>query len=90
VARHYRYTQKPVASISHEIEIGSDNLRGEDGDRDGPGDGKMKRRQIAEEQAETGAAAPLGSSQPNDVLYEAFVTFEACGPFGPWVISNST
>jgi hypothetical protein len=28
--------------------------------------------------------------QLNVLLYEAFVTFEACGPFGPWVISNST
>jgi hypothetical protein len=28
--------------------------------------------------------------QLNVLLHEAFVTFEACGPFGPWVISNST
>jgi hypothetical protein len=26
----------------------------------------------------------------NVLLQAAFVTLEACGPFGPWVISNST
>jgi hypothetical protein len=33
---------------------------------------------------------PLRRLQLNVLLHEAFVTFEACGPFGPWVISNST
>jgi hypothetical protein len=43
----------------------------------------------------TGSAAgevpsPATRLQLNVLLYEALVTFEACGPFGPWVISNST
>jgi hypothetical protein len=29
-------------------------------------------------------------AQSNLLLYEALVTFEAWGPLGPWVISNST
>jgi hypothetical protein len=41
-------------------------------------------------QADTGNGVHSDSIELNVLLHEAFVTFEACGPLGPWVISNST
>jgi hypothetical protein len=48
---------------------------------------KTVRQQLAKCRAQRRSPTKL---QLNVLFHEAFVTFEACGPFGPWVISNST
>ena len=53
-----------------------------------------KKRKFAEAKQCAGGRAQTSHFGPtiqlNVLLHEAFVTFEACGPLGPWVISNST